>query len=259
MQFLTNLFSKKCAECGSKIQGESFLSAATGLARVGGSRRYVCRTCHEEESKQLAMEAERASQERTRRQREAAAAQLVEERRKEEELRKRQHDEEERKVQEQRDRAKRREDELRRKQDRERELAAMSVTALKSGVGNPIQREMLDNGEEECLIQLAKLKSSGNAQAEKEIALIVEGATARLLDIAEFSRHHGYARQQIAAMVVGLAGDRSAIPSLERARALQDTYAGSSQYSNQTSTKRLVQTEIDKAITRLGASARRTN
>jgi hypothetical protein len=134
----------------------------------------------------------------------------------------------------------------------------MSLQALKATFwerGGPIVREGLYQEQRESLAQILQLKRDGNEEAVGEIESILNSATKTLLSTAEFSRHHGYQRQQVAAEIVGLVGDAGFVPILEEARQLQDVHAGCSQYSNQTSSKPLVQSAIDGAIRKLQSAA----
>jgi hypothetical protein len=121
--------------------------------------------------------------------------------------------------------------------------------------GGPIRREELYEQQRAALVGLAAFARRRNAVAMREVESICTAAREVLRDIGEFSRYHGYQRQQVAAEIFGLAGGPESIPLLEDALRLQENHAGCSQYSNRNNTKRLVDAAIQRSIANLRQAA----
>lgn len=119
--------------------------------------------------------------------------------------------------------------------------------------GGPIRHEGLYDEHKEALAQLRAHKRAGNGEAITAIDRIIEAASDALVAIDEFSKYHGYQRQQVAAIILGEVGDGRCISTLRQGRELQDRYAGCSQYSNRNNTKSLVQSAIDYALAKINA------
>jgi hypothetical protein len=124
---------------------------------------------------------------------------------------------------------------------------------LLSEQGGPISRGWFYPQSRESLLEVYKLSLAGNAAAAQEIIRLRKEATQTLLSLDEFSRHHGYQRQEVSAEILGLVGDEACVGTLLNAWYFQGKFAGCSQYSNN-NTEYQVKSSIDVALSNLGSN-----
>jgi hypothetical protein len=116
---------------------------------------------------------------------------------------------------------------------------------LLAAIGDPIRDECLRIEGNDALRGLAEWAEAYDHTATLAIGDLIKRSTTCLLSAEECDSYHGYARQEVAAQILGAVGPLDAVNSLEEALSLQDRVR--SQYMSD-STRRMVKRSIGLAI-----------